>query len=92
MNRSKRQACFLGDWIWLIFSAGHLRVIFDFGFERQELIFSDKHFALGQYHNILIRRKNSGATLVMEVSYLEFEFHFWSFEKLVFNWIQLTPV
>jgi len=46
---------------------GHLRVVFDFGFERQELIFPDQHFGLGQYHDLRIRRKNSGSTLIMEV-------------------------
>ncbi|KAL1452559.1 hypothetical protein WDU94_006777, partial [Cyamophila willieti] len=56
---------------------GHLRVVFDFGFERQELIFPNKHFGLGQYHDIRIRRKNSGATLLMQVdSYEPKEFHF----------------
>ncbi len=50
-------------------------MIFDFGFERQELIFPNKHFGLGQFHDLLIRRKNSGATLVMEVSnFLKFEY------------------
>lgn len=46
---------------------GHLRVVFDFGFERQELIFPDQHFGLGQYHDLRIRRKNAGSTLIMEV-------------------------
>lgn len=50
------------------FIAGHLRVVFDFGFERQELIFPNKHFGLGQYHDVRISRKNSGATLLMQVS------------------------
>lgn len=47
--------------------SGHLRVVFDFGFERQELIFPNKHFGLGQYHDVRISRKNSGATLLMQV-------------------------
>lgn len=42
-------------------------MVFDFGFERQELIFPDQHFGLGQYHDLRIRRKNSGSTLVMQV-------------------------
>lgn len=50
------------------FIAGHLRVVFDFGFERQELIFPNKHFGLGQYHDVRISRKNSGSTLLMQVS------------------------
>lgn len=47
---------------------GHLRVVFDFGFERQELIFPTKFFALGQYHDVRFSRKNSGSTVVLTVS------------------------
>ncbi|KAF6207362.1 hypothetical protein GE061_018603 [Apolygus lucorum] len=58
-------------------NSGHLRVVFDFGFERQELIFPNKHFGLGQYHDLRITRKNSGSTLVMIVdNYEPKEFHF----------------
>jgi hypothetical protein len=42
-------------------------VVFDFGFERQELIFPGKHFGLGQYHDVRITRKDSGSKLVMQV-------------------------
>ena len=61
---------------------GYLRVVFDFGFERQELIFPQKHFGLGQYHDVRIRRKNSGATLVMEVNQ---EFKTFFFLKTIFS-------
>ncbi|XP_073984244.1 neurexin-4 isoform X1 [Rhodnius prolixus] len=58
-------------------NSGHLRIVFDFGFERQELIFPNKHFGLGQYHDVRISRKNAGATLVMLVdNYEPKEFHF----------------
>ncbi|KAL0271077.1 UNVERIFIED_CONTAM: hypothetical protein PYX00_008294 [Menopon gallinae] len=61
----------------MISNSGHLRVVFDFGFERQELIFPNKQFDLGQYHDVRIRRKNSGSTLVIEVdSYEPKEYHF----------------
>ncbi|XP_072742598.1 neurexin-4 isoform X2 [Anoplolepis gracilipes] len=61
----------------MISNSGHLRVVFDFGFERQEVIFPYKHFGLGQYHDIRIGRKNSGATLVMQVdNYEPREFNF----------------
>lgn len=46
---------------------GHLKIVFDFGFERQELIFPNKHFALGQYHDVRLSRKNSGSTMVLQV-------------------------
>ena len=61
----------------MVSNSGHLRVVFDFGFERQEVIFPGKHFGLGQYHDVRIGRKNSGATLVMQVdNYETKEFHF----------------
>lgn len=61
----------------MVSNSGHLRVVFDFGFERQEVIFPSKHFGLGQYHDLHIGRKNSGATLVMQVdNYEPKEFHF----------------
>ena len=61
----------------MVSNSGHLRVVFDFGFERQEVIFPGKHFGLGQYHDVRIGRKNSGATLIMQVdSYETKEFHF----------------
>ena len=47
--------------------SGHLRVVFDFGFECQELIFPGKHFGLGQYHDVRITRKDSGSRLIMTV-------------------------
>jgi hypothetical protein len=55
---------------------GHLRVVFDFGFERQELIFPNKHFGLGQYHDLRITRKDSGSKLIMTVrkAYLNLRF------------------
>lgn len=46
---------------------GYLRVVFDFGFERQEIIFPNKHFGLGQYHDVRLTRKNGGSTLVLQV-------------------------
>ncbi|KAK2575769.1 hypothetical protein KPH14_007155 [Odynerus spinipes] len=61
----------------MVSNSGHLRVVFDFGFERQEVIFPSKHFGLGQYHDVRLSRKNSGATLVLKVdNYEPKEFHF----------------
>ncbi|XP_066582442.1 neurexin-4 isoform X3 [Prorops nasuta] len=61
----------------MVSNSGHLRIVFDFGFERQEVIFPSKHFGLGQYHDVRIGRKNSGATLVLQVdNYEPKEFHF----------------
>ncbi|XP_034192438.1 neurexin-4 isoform X1 [Osmia lignaria lignaria] len=61
----------------MVSNSGHLRVVFDFGFERQEVIFPNKHFGLGQYHDVRVGRKNSGATLVLTVdNYEPKEFNF----------------
>lgn len=61
-----------GEYLTLMVSnSGHLRVIFDFGFERREIIFQGKHFALGQYHDVRLTRKNSGATMVLQVDNYE---------------------
>ncbi|XP_034948023.1 neurexin-4 isoform X2 [Chelonus insularis] len=61
----------------MVSNSGHLRVVFDFGFERQEVIYPSKLFNLAQYHDLIIRRKNSGATLVLIVDNNEpKEYHF----------------
>lgn len=61
----------------MVSNSGNLRVVFDFGFERQELIFPNKHFGLGQYHDVHFSRKNSGATVVLKVdNYQPVEYHF----------------
>ncbi|XP_045766174.1 neurexin-4 isoform X1 [Maniola jurtina] len=61
----------------MVSNSGHLRVVFDFGFERQEIIFQGKHFGLGQYHDVRLSRKDSGATMVLQVdNYETQEYHF----------------
>nr|NVI76536.1 neurexin IV [Cucujiformia] len=61
----------------MISNSGHLRVVFDFGFERQEIIYPDKNFALGQYHDLRLSRRNGGATFVLQVdNYKPREFHY----------------
>ncbi|CAK1542832.1 unnamed protein product [Leptosia nina] len=67
-----------GEYLTLMVSnSGSLRVVFDFGFERQEIIFQGKHFGLGQYHDVRLSRKNSGATMVLQVdNYETQEYHF----------------
>ncbi|GBP09577.1 Neurexin-4 [Eumeta japonica] len=67
-----------GEYLTIMVSnSGHLRVVFDFGFERQEIIFPGKHFGLGQYHDLRLSRKDSGATMVLQVDNQEIkEYHF----------------
>ncbi|XP_014094325.1 neurexin-4 isoform X2 [Bactrocera oleae] len=60
-----------------ISNSGFLRCVFDFGFERQEIIFPKKHFGLGQYHDVRFSRKNGGSTVVLTVdNYEPVEYHF----------------
>ncbi|KAL9908439.1 neurexin-4 isoform 1-T1 [Glossina fuscipes fuscipes] len=67
-----------GEYLTLAISnSGYLRCIFDFGFERQEIIFPKKHFGLGQYHDVRFMRKNGGSTVVLQVdNYEPVEYHF----------------
>lgn len=52
----------------MVSNSGHLRVVFDFGFERQELIYPVKHFGMGQYHDMRFQRRNGGSTVVLTVN------------------------
>lgn len=61
----------------MISNSGHLRVVFDFGFERQEVIYPDKIFMFGQFHDLRLSRKNAGSTLVLKMDdYDPVEFNF----------------
>ncbi|XP_077286493.1 neurexin-4 isoform X2 [Arctopsyche grandis] len=62
----------------MVSNSGYLRVVFDFGFERQEIIFPNKHFGLGQYHDVRLTRKNGGSTLVLQVD--NYEAHEYNFD------------
>jgi contactin associated protein-like 2 len=55
----------------MVSNSGHLRLVFDFGFERREIIFEDQNFATGQFHDVRIRREESGTRVVMEVDNYE---------------------
>ncbi|XP_046386690.1 neurexin-4 isoform X1 [Ischnura elegans] len=57
--------------IIMISNSGHLRIIFDFGYERQEVIFPNQNFGLGQYHDVRISREDSGSKLVIQVDNYE---------------------
>lgn len=48
-----------------------MRVVFDFGFERREIIYPDKHFGLGQYHDIHFSRRDSGKVVILKVDNYE---------------------
>ncbi|XP_031336350.1 neurexin-4 isoform X3 [Photinus pyralis] len=75
----------------MVSNSGHLRIVFDFGFERQEVIYPIKHFGLGQFHDLRVSRKNAGATLVIQVDNYEpkeYNFNIKSSADAQFNNIQ----
>ena len=42
-------------------------MVFDFGFERRDVVYPDKIFNEGQFHDVRVRRLNGGATLEIQV-------------------------
>merc|ERR1712038_1079555 len=51
----------------MISNSGHIRLVFDFGFERQEMVFTEQNFMTGQYHYVLVERYNNGRNLRMTI-------------------------
>ncbi|XP_042898016.1 neurexin-4 isoform X2 [Parasteatoda tepidariorum] len=63
---------FSGEYLNLMMStSGHLRLVFDFGFERQEIIIKNENFALGQHHDIRLLRGDKGAKITIYVDNYE---------------------
>lgn len=78
----------------IIINLGHLRLVFDFGFERQEIIIKNENFALGQHHDLTIQREDQGSKITITVSkgyFLEFSnenntsFHFLLYSLLLLH-------
>jgi len=55
----------------MVSNSGHLRLVFDFGFERQEMVFTDQNFLTGQFHDVRIERFAEGRKLSMKVDNYE---------------------
>lgn len=65
-----------GEYLNLMMStSGHLRLVFDFGFERQEIIIKNENFALGQIHDVQIKRTHNGERLTIFVDNYEPQVH-----------------
>lgn len=61
-----------GEYMNLLMStSGHLKLEFDFGFERKEEVIGHENFALGQHHDITIKRISEGSKLVVIVDNYE---------------------
>lgn len=59
---------------------GHLKIVLDFGFERQEVI-SNYSLANGQMHDVRISRKNGGRVLVIQADNYEPELYTFKIDK-----------
>jgi len=51
----------------MVSNSGHIRLVFDFGFERQEMVFTEQSFMTGQYHDVQIERYDNGRKLRMTI-------------------------
>ncbi|XP_037077465.1 LOW QUALITY PROTEIN: neurexin-4-like [Pollicipes pollicipes] len=51
----------------MVSNSGHIRVVFDFGFERRDVVYPDKIFNEGQFHDVRVRRLNGGSTIQIQV-------------------------
>ena len=61
-----------GEYLNLLMStSGHLKLEFDFGFERKEEVINQENFALGQHHDIIIKRVADGSKLIVTVDNYE---------------------
>lgn len=55
-------------------NSGRIRVVFDFGFERQEVVYpesGDRVFKGGQFHTLRVRREDNGQSLHVQVDHYE---------------------
>ena len=55
----------------MVSNSGHLRLVFDFGFERQEIVFKEQNFLSGQFHDVRIERFDQGRKIMMKVDNYE---------------------
>ncbi|XP_045603868.1 neurexin-4 [Procambarus clarkii] len=68
-----------GEYLTLAISnSGHLRVTFDFGFERHEKVYGKRTFHEGQNHDVKLYRSESGRKLTMQVD--NYEPTSWTFD------------
>ena len=61
----------------MVSNSGHIRLVFDFGFERQEIVFTERSFLTGQYHDVVVERYNEGKNMRMTIdNYAPLEYDF----------------
>ena len=50
----------------MVSNSGFLRLVFDFGFERQEIVYEKQNFLTGQFHDVKIERFDQGKLVRIE--------------------------
>ena len=50
----------------MVSNSGFLRLVFDFGFERQEIVYEKQNFLTGQFHDVKIERFDQGKLIHIE--------------------------
>merc|ERR1711997_827233 len=55
----------------MVSNSGFLRLVFDFGFERQEIVYEKQNFLTGQFHDVKIERFDQGRKILMQVDNYE---------------------
>jgi hypothetical protein len=55
----------------MVSNSGHIRFVFDFGFERQEVVFEEQNFMTGHFHDVEIQRFDQGRKLKMTIDNYE---------------------
>ena len=52
----------------MVSNSGFLRLVFDFGFERQEIVYEKQNFLTGQFHDVKIERFDQGKLISIKKS------------------------
>ncbi|XP_037092008.1 neurexin-4-like [Pollicipes pollicipes] len=51
----------------MVSNSGHIRVVFDFGFERRDVVYPDRIFNEGQFHDVRVRRLNRNGASALQI-------------------------
>ena len=58
----------------MVSNSGFLRLVFDFGFERQEIVYEKQNFLTGQFHDVKIERFDQGKLISIKIVTLSVSF------------------
>ena len=60
----------------MVSNSGFLRLVFDFGFERQEIVYEKQNFLTGQFHDVKIERFDQGKKSILRSKKKKKTIHF----------------